>query len=73
MMKLIERLLSGFGTIPPGWKSGIFGFLVATVVMLNEFGVPVPDWIDESWMTKAAAIVAIALSLLLKKLRTNGN
>lgn len=70
-MKYIEQLLSGFGTIPTGWKSGIYGFLVALVVMLNEFGVPVPDWVDENWMLKTAATIAIALSLLLKKLRAS--
>lgn len=68
-MKILEQLLSGFGAIPKGWKSGVFGFLVATVAMLSEFGVPIPDFIDESLMAKVAAVVAIGLSLILKKMR----
>ena len=68
MLKIIEKML-GLGVIPPGWKAGIFGFLVALVALLNDLGLPVPEWVTESWMTKAAAVGAILLALLMKKLR----
>lgn len=68
MFKIIEKVL-GLGVIPPGYKSGIYGFLVAAIAMLSEFDVPGLEWATESLLMKIAAVLAIGVALVLKRVR----
>ena len=68
MLKTLEKVL-GLGVIPPGYKSGIYGFLVAGIALLSEFDVPGLEWATESLLMKVAAVLAIAAALVLKQMR----
>jgi len=55
--------------IIPGWKGAILGFLTALVALLAQAGVPLPEWVTDSWLASLAAVLAIAASLALKWMR----
>lgn len=68
LQEWLDRIL-GIGVIPPGWKAAIYGLLGALVAVLVEFGVELPDWIDDSALTKVAWFLAVLASVVLKGTR----
>lgn len=68
MLKLIEKVL-GLGVIPPEWKQRIYSLLLALIAAVELF-YDVPDeWQEDATLLKAATVIAVILSFVLKKIR----